>query len=164
VRRHGPAGRQRGVVFVKEIVPRWAIATVARLVYNERYIALPMRHTLDLTSVAPGVAVEYAWRFRGRWQHLRMIGQGEPQPIMSGSAEEFIAEHYWGYAAQRDGGCVEYQVEHPRWRVWPVSEADLQCDVAALYGPPFVASLSAAPQSAFLAEGSAVAVRAGVRL
>src|ERR1700730_14672902 len=28
---------RRGVVFIKEIVPRWAIAAVARSVYNERY-------------------------------------------------------------------------------------------------------------------------------
>ncbi len=43
VRRRSLDGWRRGVVFVREIVPRWGIAAVARLVYNENYIALPMR-------------------------------------------------------------------------------------------------------------------------
>ena len=36
--------------------------------------------------------------------------------------EEFITEHYWGYTAQRNGGCTEYKVEHPRWNVWKARE------------------------------------------
>ena len=40
-------GWRRGVVFVKEIVPRWAIAAVARWCYGERYAAMPMRHQVD---------------------------------------------------------------------------------------------------------------------
>lgn len=35
---------RRGVAFVKEVVPRFAIATVARMLYNENYVALPMSH------------------------------------------------------------------------------------------------------------------------
>jgi hypothetical protein len=54
------------------------------------------------------------------------------------SEEAFIAEHYWGYSRQRDGATVEYQVEHPRWRVWRAEAAALSCDVAALYGAEFV--------------------------
>src|SRR6185503_21168451 len=42
VRRKTDEGWRRGVVFIKEIVPRPAIAAVARLVYNENYVALPM--------------------------------------------------------------------------------------------------------------------------
>src|SRR5580704_9520189 len=37
-------GDRRGVVFIAEIVPKWAIAKVARLVYGENYICLPMQH------------------------------------------------------------------------------------------------------------------------
>src|SRR6185503_10439864 len=36
VRRREAEAWRRGVVFIKEIVPRWAIATVARVAYNER--------------------------------------------------------------------------------------------------------------------------------
>jgi hypothetical protein len=163
VRRRVADGWRRGVVFIKEIVPRRAIATVARLVYNERYVALPMRHRLSLDG-ARGLGVRYEWRHAGRWERLWATAQGEPQPITAGSEEEFITEHYWGYAAQRGGGCVEYGVEHPRWRVWPAATYGFECDVAHLYGPAFVDALTGPPRSAFIAEGSAVAVRRGARL
>lgn len=165
VRRRGPEGWRRGVVFVKELVPRWAIATVARVVYNENYVALPMRHRIDTEgdSLRPGGAVEYGWRHRGRWDTLRAVTAGSPRPLADGSEAEFITEHYWGYAAQRDGGCVEYRVEHPRWRVWDAPETVLDADVDALYGTGFGSVLATPPRSAFVAEGSPVVVRRGTR-
>src|SRR5260370_27968444 len=42
VRRKTGEGWRRGVVFVKEFVPRTAIALVARRLYNENYVACPM--------------------------------------------------------------------------------------------------------------------------
>lgn len=158
VRREVDGEVRRGVVFVREIVPRALIAITARLLYNERYVALPMRHAIVESRL------EYAWRHRGRWQCLRAQTRGEAMPMAAGSEEEFIFEHYWGYSRQRDGGTLEYQVEHPRWQVWPAEAAALDCEVAALYGSEFVAALSAAPRSAFVADGSAVRVRRGVRI
>src|SRR5262249_21920220 len=73
-------------------------------------------------------------------------------------------EHYWGYAAQRDGDCVEYQVEHPRWRGGQTSEAAFECDVKRGYGRQFVECLSAKPGSAVVADGSAIVVREGMRI
>lgn len=165
VRRKTEDGWRRGVVFIREIVPRWAIATVARLVYNENYAAMPMRHRIDEAGLNnKSGAVEYGWRWRGRWNHLRVTAIGDAQSLVDGSEEEFITEHYWGYAAQRDGSTVEYQVEHPRWVVWQVGERAFDCDVQAVYGERFVASLSASPNSAFLALGSEIVVRKGARL
>ncbi|HSU14518.1 DUF2071 domain-containing protein [Longimicrobium sp.] len=157
VGRQGPEGWRRGVCFVREIVPRWAIATLARAVYNERYVALPMRHRVEISADA-GEA-EYAWALGGRWNTLRARFAGSPAPLVPGSEEEFITEHYWGYTAQRDGGTVEYRVEHPSWRVWTASEAALDADVAALYGVEFSQALSQPPSSAFVADGSPIVVR-----
>lgn len=163
-RRRGPEGWRRGVVFIKELVPRRAIAAVARLAYNENYQALPMRHTLQEEPDESGVSLAYEWRFQNRWQGMRLKAGGQPQPLVPGSAEEFITEHYWGYARQRDGGTVEYQVEHPPWRVWAADEYTLDCDVAGLYGAQFVAPLQQPPASVFIADGSAVTVRRGQRI
>ncbi len=168
VRRKGPEGWRRGVVFVKEIVPRAAIAWAARTIYNENYQALEMRHHLEHAPGEP-VSVEYGWRTRGpsgRWNSMSVTAEGEPQAMTPGSEAEFIAEHYWGYAAQRDGGCVEYRVEHPPWRVWPATRSQLVCDAGALYGEAFAELLreDQAPSSAFLAEGSAIVVRRPTRL
>ena len=165
VRRRGPEGWRRGVVFVREIVPRPAIALVARALYNEPYVALPMRHRVD-----PGVAegrggeIEYGWRMGGRWASLRAVVAGPPAPLVEGSEEEFITEHYWGYTAQRDGGTIEYRVEHPRWSVWRATDPVLDADVAALYGPRFVPFLAAPPVSALVADGSPIVVRRGRRI
>src|SRR5438128_566574 len=52
---------RRGVVFIREIVPRRAIATVARVAYNEPYVALPMSHRIE-SRTQGGLDVEYAWR------------------------------------------------------------------------------------------------------
>ena len=65
---------------------------------------------------------------------------------------------------QKDGGTVEYQVEHPKWRCFPVEDVAFDCDVAALYGAEFAPTLREKPSSAFLADGSPIVVRRGVRL
>jgi uncharacterized protein len=161
VRRKAPEGWRRGVVFVKEIVPRAAVAAVARVIYDEPYVALPMRY--DVKENGDGVSARYEWRFGKRWHFLEVRSTGEPRAIVPGSDEEFITEHYWGYTAHRRGGASEYQVEHPRWRVWTSQGCDFDCDVAGLYGHQFVESLSARPRSAFLVEGSPVTVRPGRR-
>ena len=163
VRRKGPEGWRRGVVFVKEVVPRWAIATVARLVYNENYVALPMTHQIA-PDASQNLGIHYRWRLHKKWHQIHVTTQGEASYAAEGSEEQFITEHYWGYAAQRDGGTVEYEVEHPSWRVWQVSHSQFECDVAALYGAQFVEPLSQQPSSAFVADGSAIVVRQGQRI
>jgi uncharacterized protein YqjF (DUF2071 family) len=164
VRRVTPDGEvRRGTTFVREIVPRVAIARTARLCYNEPYLALPMRSTAPRApdDPAPG-RLEYAWQGGGSdpgsWHTLAAEAVGAAAPLAPGSEEEFVAEHYWGYTRQRDGGTVEYQVAHPRWRAWAARGAVLDADVAGLYGPRFAEALGAAPRSAFVAEGSPVAV------
>ena len=166
VRRAAAGGTvRRAVVFIREIVPRAAIATIARLMYNEPYVTLPMRHAIYLRSrgLVPG-SVTYAWRQRRGWSHLRVLGAGDAHELRPDSEEEFITEHYWGYTRQRDGSTFEYEVEHPRWRIWPVSSAEVVGDLTGLYGSAFARVLAGVPTSAFLAEGSAVTVRAPVRL
>ena len=154
---------RRGVVFVKEIVPRTAIALVARWAYNEQYVAMPMRSEIELPSDSNAArgSMSYSWRWAGRWSELRAQVEGEPSPLIAGSEAEFITEHYWGYAAQRDGSTLEYRVEHPAWRVWPATASHFDGDMATLYGPEFVNVLSNRPSSVFVADGSEIIVRQG---
>jgi|SRR6185369_2870210 len=163
VRRQAADGVRRGVVFIKEIVPRLAIAATARLLYGEKYVALPMRHSLPMEGTRPTHA-EYLWKLRGAWHRLRAVPAGAAVEAAPGSEEEFITEHYWGYSRLRGGGTVEYQVEHPRWRVWQAEAASLECDAAALYGTRFAPVLAAKPSSAFLADGSPVTVYRGEKI
>lgn len=163
VRRREGSEIRRGVVFVREIVPRWAVAAIARAVYNENYVALPMSHRVDLRPDG-GASVEYGWQTARGANRLSLSAEGEPKPPAEGSEEQFIAEHYWGYSTQRDGGCVEYRVDHPSWRVWASHDAKVEGDMQELYGRELAQVLTQAPSSAFLAEGSAVTVYRGRRI
>lgn len=149
---------RRGVVFVRELVPKAAIAMVARLAYNEPYWALPMRSTVPRAPVEDPGHVSYQWRTGSRWQHLSALASGKAALPAPTSEESFITEHFWGYTRQRNGATVEYEVEHPRWRVWKAAESSLDADVPRLYGSSFARALSVAPVSAFIAEGSPVTV------
>ena len=170
VRREVAGELRRGVVFVKELVPRRLVAAVARWAYGERYVALPMRHSLRPSATDPAddrqhaTEVSYEWRRRARWEGLHASFSGVPELPAPGSEEAFVTEHYWGYARRRDGDTVEYEVEHPRWRVWPAADSALLCDAATLYGSAFAAALAGEPASAFVAEGSEVVVRRGANL
>ena len=167
VRRRTEEGQwRRAVVFVRELVPRRAIALAARWFYNEPYTAVPMRHELqlgDATDGQPRLAA-YEWRLAKRWHRLEVTTLGCPELPHPESEAAFITEHYWGYTAQRDGGSKEYRVEHPPWRVWVTSGARFECDVKTVYGAGFAECLGSVPRSAFLAEGSDVTVYGGRRL
>lgn len=158
VRREVEGQVRRGVVFIKEIVPRRAIAQVAQWVYNENYVALPMRHEVEAAAAC------YEWRYRSTWNSLSVETRGEWSIPDQSSEALFVAEHYWGYAVQRDGSTLEYQVEHPPWQVAQADKAELVCEVERLYGVQFAPSLKKEAASAFLANGSEVLVRRGVRL
>jgi uncharacterized protein len=154
--------RRRGAVFVKEIVPRRAIVWTANLLYNESYVAHATSHTGTRTDA--GRTLTYRWRAKRRWWHMSATVSGEPAIPADDTEATFITEHYWGYSAQRDGATLEYQVAHPRWSVSCASDTELCCDVSALYGPEFVPHLAGAPSSCFVATGSPVLVRRGVRV
>jgi uncharacterized protein YqjF (DUF2071 family) len=155
VRRRDGGEVRRGVVFIKEFVPRRAIAWVARTCFGEPYEALPMTHRHEAN------AVRYAWIRAGREMSLDLAVTEPFRALPPGGEAEFILEHYWGYTAVAGGRTSEYRVEHPPWRAAPAARCDLKIDPEALYGPRFAPALSVPPVSAYLAEGSEVAVREG---
>jgi uncharacterized protein YqjF (DUF2071 family) len=156
VRRKSAGTWRRGVVFIRELVPRRAIALVARTFYGENYVAVPMKHEIE--HLDENLKVEYSWRRGRKWESLKMTAIGEAQSIPTGSHAEFITEHYWGYTALREG-CSEYRVEHPRWKIWNATSFEFNADVADLYGEEFAEVLNQPPRSAFIADGSPIAVQ-----
>lgn len=79
-------------------------------------------------------------------------------PIVNGSGEEFITEHFWGYSKVNELTTAEYQVAHPRWEIYPVTDSTISCNFEQLYGAEFGILDSIKPDSVFLAEGSPVTV------
>lgn len=161
VRRTMPDGElRRGVVFVREFVPRKLIALLADRIYGEPYFALPMSHEVAM-SAGKGGKVSYEWSLDKEQYSLRGEVSGPSNPLVEGSHEEFITEHYWGYGSRRNGQTWEYQVQHPRWNVWQCDSAEFSGDPGLLYGPAFGRVLCVAPCSALLAVGSEVSVYPG---
>jgi uncharacterized protein YqjF (DUF2071 family) len=166
VRRRGAEGLRRGVVFVKELVPRWPITLGARWLFGEPYRTVPMRSRLETDETGnprhDGL-LEYEWKSGGRWHRLSARAALPMAPVAQGSRDEFLLERHWGYTARR-GGAIEYRVRRPGWLVCAAARPLLDADTHALYGPVFGAMLSTAPASALIADGSAVAVSHGARL
>jgi len=164
VRRKTDRGFRRGVVFVKELVPRRLVALVARRIYNENYVAVPMAHEVVFRSDGTPAQAVYSWTHAGIGGRLHLTAARGLRPLAPGSPEEFLAEHYYGYVRQPGGGTLEYAVEHPSWQIWPSEEAGFEADVKSLYGDRFASALGRPPDVAFLATGSAIRVRRGTKV
>jgi uncharacterized protein YqjF (DUF2071 family) len=165
---------RRGVVFIREIVPKPAITFIARALYGEAYRTAATRHLWRSTPTE--LDISYSWQLphprsasykkHNKWQHLSAQASPTPQDIAAGSLEEFITEHYWGYTAhtgliQRRGATGEYGVAHPRWQHYPIHTAHVQADFGALYGAKFAPLTERQPDHILLAEGSRIAIRSG---
>ncbi len=164
VRRQHQNEIRRGVVFIREIVPKPAIALVARGLYEEPYISMPTRSNIVTPCQNQAGSFSYEWKFENKWCHLSAQVDGIPDFPSNNSLEEFITQHYWGYTKQSDGTSIEYKVEHPHWRVWKAAKFSFECDVNALYGSVFGKYLLCEPLSTFAADGSGVTVYRGVPL
>jgi uncharacterized protein YqjF (DUF2071 family) len=155
-------GPKRGVVFIRELVPRRAVAFIARFAYNEKYSYTPMSHRI--IAAANSVNAEYGWGSGASQCRMWIETEGASYIAGEGSISQFITEHYWGYAAQNDGGCMEYEVQHPQWNVRNAKAAEFSGNAAAFYQSAIAEALARKPDSAFLAEGSPVTVYKGIRI
>ena len=147
---------KRGVVFIKEIVPKAALTFVANTVYGENYETMPMKHSW--VSQTGSLEVDYRWKKDAQWHHFSVKAETESQEIASGSETEFITEHYWGYAHISDTKSNEYEVTHPKWQAYPIKSYSVQVDFEAVYGSEFGFLSSQTPASVMLAEGSEITV------
>ena len=158
VKRRLPYETRRGVCFIKEIVPRRAIALVARSLYGEPYEAWRMN------NLRSGDEVRYEWwRTDSRNELSVRIGKNLGVPA-DGSHEEFIIEHYWGYTKQGRGRSDEYKVEHPKWELCEVISSKIDVDFGKVYGDEFAILNESGPHSIIFATGSRIAVYKGSRI
>jgi len=162
VRRRGEQGWRHGIVFVEELVPRAAVTWAARTLYGENYSTARVRHETEASDARR--LVRYLWSRRGGEGRMELVSEGSSDPAAPGSEAEFITDRPWGYTRRGSGWTQEYRVAHPRWNVWIAQRASVEGETLALFGQPFAPFLAGAPRSAFLADGSEVAVHAPHRL
>lgn len=155
VRRETEKELRRGVVFVKEIVPRYAIAQVARTLYGEPYECWRMSH------VREGGRIEYEWN-KGGCTNRVAVRRGENLGVPAENSHgEFIIEHYWGYTRRGADRTDEYKVEHPKWELYAAEDVRIAVDCDRTYGAEFAALNEQEPYSVLLAKGSEIAVYKG---
>lgn len=147
---------KRGVVFIKEIVPKRMLTFVANVFYNEHYQTLPMKHSWNIDTNK--MDISYEWKVNNKWKKVSVEAETKSQKIEENSQTEFIAEHYWGYSKMNDNKTTEYEVKHPTWEYYPVTKHEIQVDFEANYGTDFGFLNNEKPSSVMLLEGSEVSV------
>ncbi len=148
---------KRGVVFIKEIVPKPAITLIANSLYQEHYHTMPMKHAWEISD--KNLLIEYAFFYKKNWHSFSITTEPTLNEITEGSEEEFITEHYWGYTQLSASKTSEYEVVHPTWKVYPTINYSIHVDFETVYGSDFNMLNTLTPRSVFLAEGSEIAVK-----
>lgn len=147
---------KRGVVFIKEIVPKPALTWVANTVYKEHYETMQMDHSWTYDSDL--LMVEYKWKKDREWSSISVAVDQNLTEIKEGSKTEFITEHYWGYAKVNEKATNEYEVTHPKWQQYQVNSYKINVNFDAVYGEKFGFLKELTPDSVQLAEGSEITV------
>jgi uncharacterized protein YqjF (DUF2071 family) len=162
VRRETGGVMKRGVVFIREFVPKPMISMVANWLYGENYKTIATR-----SSIIPDqelIHAKYEWQMGGRWHKMSAVADKEGEEIVKGSEEEFITEHFWGYVKRGKFVTSEYRVDHPRWQIYRLRESEVEVDFGKLYGREFAFLNNESPKSIFLSRGSAVQVYNGGKI
>jgi len=146
----------RGVMFVRELVPQWLVATMAKQIYNEPYESTAMRSAVK--QDAQGVHVAHDWVWEGQDHSLELQAAGQAELPADDSQAHFFKEHQWGYGVDRRGRTLVYEVRHPHWETYAVQSHRLNVDFGQLYGEEFTALTGQEPDSVYLAEGSEIEV------
>jgi uncharacterized protein YqjF (DUF2071 family) len=147
---------KRGVVFIKEIVPKRAITFVANTIYKENYATRKMKHEWEVKD--DSFFVKYHWKNKNKWSSIQIEATKELFEIELESETEFITEHYWGYAKVNEHVTNEYEVTHPKWKKYSVLSSYIDVDFEANYGQEFAFLNKQEPHSVMLAEGSEITV------
>lgn len=146
---------KRGVVFIKEIVPKPALSFVANSIYKENYHTMPMKNIIREKD--DELLIKYSWKDKS-WHSIEIKAETNAQPMEENSEFEFITEHYWGFTKKEDK-TSEYEVCHPKWDCYQVKQYQLDIDFHKIYGEEFECLNHQIPISVMLAEGSEIEVK-----
>ncbi|UKB82478.1 DUF2071 domain-containing protein [Chryseobacterium sp. MEBOG06] len=146
---------KRGVVFIKEIVPKPALSLVANSVYKENYHTMPMKNSI--MEKDEELLIKYSWKDKS-WYSIQITAEKKAQAMKADSEFEFITEHYWGFTKTKST-TSEYEVCHPKWDCYFVKDHQLDIDFQKIYGNDFDCLNRQEPVSVMLAEGSEIQVK-----
>ena len=147
---------RRGVVFISEIVPHKIIAFLANTLYREHYRYAQMKSQF---SIIEGVKnIQYQWQKNKVDFSIQASFDSREKPMIQGSHEAFIYDHYYGYTSVQAQETWEYKVNHVQWQTNTNKSCSVLCDFALLYGKAFGFLSTQEPHSVYNAIGSAVSI------
>lgn len=147
-------GVRRGVVFLRELVPKRLLAWGARLAVNEPYRVARMRS--EVTATPAQLSVEHFLK-RGAKEHwLAVHADPSRRRERALESEQFFTERHWSFNRSHLGTLLRFQVHHPIWSTLPVERYELDWDFRALYGEEWEWMSHVRPHSVLLAEGSPI--------
>lgn len=146
---------RRGVVFVREYVPRFFVAFIANTVYNERYSIARMKNILDVSHGE--ITMRYEIRLRGKEYFIEVNAANDPWLPGENSPEHFFKEHDLGFTSA-NGKTSYYVVEHPLWEAYPLRSVEMNIDFAALFGREWEFLNAEEPYRTMFIKGSPVKV------
>jgi uncharacterized protein YqjF (DUF2071 family) len=153
---------KRGVVFIKEIVPKLALKIVANTVFKENYETLPMKHKVIENENTFNFT--YDWKKDQKWNSIALETEKNLIKIEENSEAQFITEHYFGYTKVNHSKTFEYEVKHPIWKQYNVLNSKIDVDFKATYGNEFAFMKDLIPTSIILAKGSKVSVENKIKI
>lgn len=146
---------RRGVVFIKELVPRYFTALFARIIYNENYRSTKMKRNI---SIGETIRVEHIIKYKGNDYSISVNAENKTYMPPPEATEHFFKEHEWGFGSTKKGEPLIYRVEHPFWNVYPVKEFHCNFDFGVIYGEKWKSLNDEKPYNIILAEGSEIKV------
>jgi hypothetical protein len=149
---------QRAVCFIREFVPKMAIAWVANWLYNEPYKAINMHSHTAYNSQS--ITITHTFKVANKWQHINVCAHNESYVPDSNSTAHYFKEHDLGFGIDGKGNTLSYEVKHPVWAIYPIKNYDLSLDFGLVYGKQWAVLNNTTPLSAILAVGSAIEVYA----
>lgn len=147
---------KRGVVFIKEFVPKYFVALIANKIYNEPYSAVKMHH--DLQKTENELKVLHSIFINNKCYNIEVTGENKPFTPLVNTTEHYFKEHEVGFGKDKKGNTLEYKVEHPIWEIYPIIKIESTICFEKIYGKEWAFLDSEKPINTLLAKGSKIKV------
>jgi len=148
---------ERGVVFIREFVPKRVVVWLARILYDEPYSHARMKTEQELREDSRTWSLSL--RYGGRRHKLKLTTANlSPYVPDEDSRDHFFKEHSWGFNEDGRGNTRRYNVVHPRWAVYDLDKVKVDLDFNLLYGEDWAFLNEAEPMHTVFAQGSDVVV------
>jgi uncharacterized protein len=154
---------QRGVVFIREFVPKHCIALIAHRIYNEPYLAFPMESQHTQAEDGSLTLTHQIWKDKDELLLKARISGPEQLPGPD-TAAHFFKEHELGFGRDKKGETLCYRVEHPLWATRDLQIEELALDFGKFYGPEWALLNGRTPEHALYCVGSPIKVFSAQRL